>query len=40
MHISVFYALSYAYNIDCISALLICTKLYLQCTGVSELDLY
>lgn len=39
MHISVFCALFYANNVDCISALLICTKLYLQCTDVSELDL-
>lgn len=40
MHISVFCALSYVYNIDCISALLICTKLYLPCTDISKLDLY
>lgn len=40
MQISIFCALSYVYTIDCISALLICTKLYLQCTDVSKLDLY
>lgn len=39
MNISWFCALSYVYYIVCISALLICTKLYLQCTDVSKLDL-